>query len=74
MVDFFSPLCCHCERNPAESPLGLCGTCHQSKGIRRLYRPRPKVRGPDWERHLRVLARRARRRLPVGGISLAATL
>jgi hypothetical protein len=68
------PLCRHCERRPAESDLGLCPACHDSKGVRELYRPRRAGRGPQWERHLQALARRARRGLPVGGIGLAETL
>ncbi len=67
-------LCRHCERGPAESPLGLCSRCQETKGIRRLYRTTRRFRGEEWERHLRVLARRVRRRLPVGGVSLAETL
>jgi hypothetical protein len=67
-------VCRHCERRPAETPLGLCRPCDDTKGIRDLYRPRRTDKGPEWERHLRALARRARRRRPLGGISLAETL
>ncbi len=73
MRRIFLRLCRHCERMMAESPLGLCQSCHGTRGIRHLYEVR-KNRGPAWERHLRVLARRARKRQPVAGISLAETL
>ena len=74
MKDLVKSLCRHCEHNPAESPLGLCRSCHDTKGIRRLYKISRNSKGPEWERHLRTLARRARRGLPVGGLSLAETL
>jgi hypothetical protein len=67
-------VCRHCEQAPAESDLGLCRRCHETEGVRRLYRARRCNQGPEWERHLRVLARRARRGLPLGGIGLAETL
>lgn len=67
-------LCRHCERAPAESTLGLCPSCHNTKGIRRLYKVRRNSKGAEWERHLRILARHVRRGLPVGGLSLAETL
>jgi hypothetical protein len=74
MNESVRPLCRHCERGPAETVLGLCRACHETRGIRRLYRVRRADKGPEWERHLRILARRARRGLPVGGLSLAETL
>lgn len=74
MKDLMISLCRHCERVPAESPLGLCRSCHDTKGIRRLYKVRRNSKGPDWERHLRTLARRVRQGRPVGGLSLAETL
>lgn len=57
-------LCLHCERRPAAGGLGLCAHCKAVRGIRRLYVRR---RGwtPQWEEHLRRLAERARRRLPL---------
>jgi hypothetical protein len=59
------PLCRHCERRAAaDNGLGLCESCHRVRGIRRLYRPRDD-RPPWWEEHLRRLAERARRRLPL---------
>jgi hypothetical protein len=59
------PLCSHCERRPAsDNRLGLCDRCHRVRGIRRLYRPRGDE-PPWWEEHLRRLAERARRRLPL---------
>jgi hypothetical protein len=57
-------LCAHCERRPASDPLGLCGRCAASPGVRVLYRRRPGWT-PAWEAHLRRLAARARRRLPL---------
>ncbi len=67
-------LCRHCERRPATSLLGLCQVCQETRGIRRLYRSRRQDYSRLWERHLEVLARRARRQLPLGGLSLASTL
>ena len=58
------PLCRHCERRAAGKALGLCELCHRVRGIRRLYRPRDDC-PPWWEEHLRRLAARARRRLPL---------
>jgi hypothetical protein len=57
-------LCLHCEKAAAASGLGLCPACHAVRGIRKLYVRR---RGwtPQWERHLRRLTDRARRRLPL---------
>jgi len=63
--------CRHCEARPALDARGLCTDCGGAKGIRKLYRME---RGKEWERHLRALARRARRGLPLGGLSLAETL
>jgi hypothetical protein len=62
MVDV--PLCLHCEKAEAAGGLGLCPACHAVPGIRVLYVRR---RGwtPQWELHLRRLADRARRRLPL---------
>jgi hypothetical protein len=60
-----APVCRHCERRPAgDNKLGLCERCHRVRGIRRLYRPRDAY-PPWWEEHLRRLAARARRRLPL---------
>lgn len=63
--------CRHCEARPVADALGLCAPCGASKGVRELYE---KERGELWEHHLRTLARRARRRLPLGGLSLVETL
>lgn len=58
-------LCQHCERQPAgTNALGLCEACYRVRGIRRLYVPRDDC-PPWWEAHLRRLAERARRRLPL---------
>ena len=58
-------LCQHCERAPVgANALGLCDKCDGVRGIRRLYRPRDHC-PPWWEAHLRRLADRARRRLPL---------
>ena len=56
--------CLHCERRPAASARGLCAACNAVRGIRVLYLRR---RGwtPRWEAHLRRLAERARKRLPL---------
>ncbi len=62
MID--DPLCLHCEKAAAVDGLGLCPACRAVPGIRVLYVRR---RGwtPQWEMHLRRLADRARRRLPL---------
>jgi hypothetical protein len=59
-----APICLHCERAPPAGALGLCVSCAAVPAIRRLYRRR---RGwtPRWELHLRRLAERAKRRLPL---------
>jgi hypothetical protein len=58
-------LCQHCEREAAgANDLGLCDGCHHVRGIRRLYEARDDW-PPWWEEHLRRLAERARRRLPL---------
>jgi hypothetical protein len=67
-------LCLHCERRPRETALRLCRACHARKGIRELYTAAWTRKGPEWERHLAALARRARRGLPVGGLGVAETL
>jgi hypothetical protein len=56
--------CLHCERRPRAGGLGLCARCKSVSGIRQLYVHR---RGwaPWWEEHLRRLAERAKRRLPL---------
>lgn len=59
------PLCQHCEGAAAGgNELGLCGTCYRVCGLRRLYEARDDW-PPWWEEHLRRLAARARRRLPL---------
>jgi hypothetical protein len=57
-------LCPHCERRPPAHPLGLCGRCAASPSIRLIYRRR-RDWTPEWEAHLRRLAARARRKLPL---------
>jgi hypothetical protein len=58
-------LCQHCERaSVGGNDLGLCDTCFRVSGIRLLYEPRDDW-PPGWEEHLRRLAERARRRLPL---------
>lgn len=56
--------CLHCEQKRSCNGLGLCSACNEIKGIRRLYLRR---RGwtPQWEAHLRLLAERARKHLPL---------
>ncbi len=56
--------CQHCEQQPAVNRLGLCAACHARKGVRALYLRRRNWT-PAWEAHLRRLAERARRRLPL---------
>jgi hypothetical protein len=59
-----TPVCLHCEKAAAANGLGLCPACNAMPGVRVLYLRR---RGwtPRWELHLRRLARRARRGLPL---------
>ncbi len=56
--------CKHCEARPRATELGLCGACDALSGIRLLYE---KTRGLTAAREdrLRLLAERARRRLPL---------
>ena len=56
--------CKHCEARPGLTELGLCPRCDALSGIRLLYE---KTRGltPEREDRLRLLAERARRRLPL---------
>lgn len=59
-----SNVCEHCEAAAPLDELGLCRVCRQTEGIRVLYERR---RGwtPEWDEHLRRLARRAKARLPL---------
>jgi hypothetical protein len=61
-----APLSCqHCECAAAgANDLGLCDACFRVRGIRRLYEPRDDW-PPWWDAHLRRLAERARRQLPL---------
>ena len=56
--------CKHCEARPGVTPLGLCERCDAQGCVRLLYE---KTRGltPEREDRLRLLAERARRRLPL---------
>jgi hypothetical protein len=56
--------CQHCERQPAVTVLGLCAVCDRTRNIRLLYLPHVGST-PQWEAHLRRLAERARRGLPL---------
>jgi hypothetical protein len=57
--------CQHCGRAAAGSnALGLCDACFRVRGLRRLYEPHDDW-PPWWEEHLRRLADRARRQLPL---------
>ena len=56
--------CKHCERRPRETELGLCGVCDRLSGIRLLYEKTRRL-SPEREDRLRLLAERARRRLPL---------
>jgi hypothetical protein len=57
-------VCEHCETSGVLDEVGLCPACRVVEGIRILYERR---RGwsPEWEEHLRRLARRAKARLPL---------
>ncbi len=56
--------CKHCEARPAVTDLGLCGRCGSLGGIRLLYEKTRHIT-PEREDRLRLLAGRARRRLPL---------
>jgi hypothetical protein len=57
-------VCEHCEGAGALDVVGLCVACRRTEGIRVLYERR---RGwsPEWDEHLRRLARRAKAGLPL---------
>jgi hypothetical protein len=57
-------LCLHCERQPRSHRLGLCARCARVRGIRLIYLKR-RHWTPEWDAHLRRLAERARRQLPL---------
>ncbi len=56
--------CKHCEARPGVTDLGLCENCDAWDGIRQLYEKTRKLT-PEREDRLRILAERARRRLPL---------
>jgi hypothetical protein len=58
-------ICLHCEGAPSVNGLGLCRSCNAVGGIRVLYAVRRRDWTPEWERHLRRLAWRAQRGLPL---------
>ena len=60
-------VCLHCERRPPAGALGLCAVCHGRPCIRVLYAVRRHGWTPAWEAHLRRLAERAKRGLPLFG-------
>ena len=58
-------VCLHCERRPPAGLLGLCEVCRAKRGVRVLYARRRKGWTPRWEEHLRRLAERAKKKLPL---------
>jgi hypothetical protein len=56
--------CKHCEARPAATDLGLCERCDSLGGVRLLYE-KTRLLPPEREDRLRLLAERARRRLPL---------
>jgi hypothetical protein len=56
--------CKHCEARLAATDLGLCERCDALGGIRLLYEKTQQI-SPEREDRLRILAERARRRLPL---------
>jgi len=56
--------CKHCEARPRATELGLCRECDGLGGIRLLYE-KTRSLAPERENRLRLLAERARRRLPL---------
>lgn len=56
--------CKHCEARPAVTALGLCERCDALGGVRLLYEKTRQI-APEREDRLRLLAGRARRRLPL---------
>jgi hypothetical protein len=56
--------CEHCEEIALVDEIGLCATCRATEGIRVLYE-RGRGWTPEWDEHLRRLARRAKAGLPL---------
>jgi hypothetical protein len=56
--------CKHCEARPRATPLGLCAECDGQVCVRLLYEKTRRL-APEREDRLRILAERARRRLPL---------
>lgn len=57
--------CFHCEAAPALTGGVLCGSCNQSRAIRRTYKRAG--RNPAWDAWILQLATRARLELPLFG-------
>jgi hypothetical protein len=58
-------VCLYCERRPPADLLGLCEVCNAKPCVLALYTTRRKGWTPEWESHLRRLAERAKKRLPL---------
>jgi hypothetical protein len=56
--------CKHCEARPGVTDLGLCRDCDALVNVRLLY-AKTRHLSPEREDRLRLLAERARRRLPL---------
>ena len=64
-TDMADSVCLHCERRPSAGLLGLCAVCHARPCIRVLYAVRRRDWTPEWEAHLRRMAERAKKKLPL---------
>jgi hypothetical protein len=58
-------MCLYCERRSAVDPVGLCEVCRAKPCLLVLYTKRRSGWTPEWEEHLRRLAERAKRKLPL---------
>jgi len=64
MLTWHQDPCKHCEARPGATDLGLCDRCDAVDGIRLLYEKTRRLT-PEREDRLRLLAERARQRLPL---------
>jgi hypothetical protein len=58
-------VCLYCERRPPADLLGLCEICRAKPCVLVLYTTRRKGWTAEWESHLRRLAERAKKKLPL---------
>jgi hypothetical protein len=58
-------VCLYCERRSPVDPVGLCEVCRAKPCVLVLYTTRRHGWTPEWESHLRRLAERAKKKLPL---------